>query len=384
MDASTENRTEDDRDSTDGDAADGARNGGGGRTIDRRRVLAASGVALGVAGLGGVGSAHQPDEKNPYAHEFDSAYHENYTNSNRGAAEIDWIVVHITDGSFSSAVNWFKDPDNPYDTSAHYVIRNSDGYCKQMVRDEDLAHHAAGFNSPSIGIEHEWTDGQNGISDASYDRSAKIVNHIAEEYNIPKEYYTDPCAAANASGGIVGHIENPEYCGQSANKSCPYPAWDWDRYMDFVNGTAGGGGGGGSSYSWPYFSRGDQNTDIYSVQYLLEEHGYELQYHDGIFGSGTEQHVEEFQSARGLAVDGVVGPNTWTELVVGVLGPNQDPWWATYAVQHNLKHDHGHNIAVDGYYGAETESAIETFQGNSNLSVDGQVSTETWKALVDK
>ena len=36
---------------------------------------------------------------------------------------------------------------------------------------------------------------------------------------------------------------------------------------------------------------------------------------DNVFGNKTEKMVSEFQSAKGLKVDGVVGPKTWVELV---------------------------------------------------------------------
>jgi peptidoglycan hydrolase-like protein with peptidoglycan-binding domain len=36
---------------------------------------------------------------------------------------------------------------------------------------------------------------------------------------------------------------------------------------------------------------------------------------DGIFGPRTEQRVRRFQGNEGLAVDGIVGKNTWTALL---------------------------------------------------------------------
>lgn len=364
-------------DRTDGTAGDTDRAGG----VGRRRVLRAAGAAVGAGALAGL-SGRSRAATDP-ADEFIAADSTNYSNDSRGAAEIDWIVVHVTDGSWSSAVNWFQDPDA--DVSAHYVVRNDDGHTARMVRDEDRAWHAAGFNGNSIGIEHEWHEGQDGISDAAYSASADVVDWVADQYGVPKEYYTDPCAAANASGGIVGHTDAPKYgdCSNTSSKSCPYPPWNWDRYMDFVGGSDGGDGGDGSSYAWEYFSDGDTGEDVHTIQYLLEEQGYALEYHDGIYGSETESHVEQFQSASGLAVDGVVGPNTWDALVVPVSGPDSDPWWATYAAQHSLRDGHGYDISVDGYYGSETEWAVEDFQSSAGLAADGVVDAATWQALVD-
>jgi peptidoglycan hydrolase-like protein with peptidoglycan-binding domain len=35
---------------------------------------------------------------------------------------------------------------------------------------------------------------------------------------------------------------------------------------------------------------------------------------DGIFGHQTEGGVKALQQARGLTVDGIVGPNTWHQI----------------------------------------------------------------------
>ena len=42
---------------------------------------------------------------------------------------------------------------------------------------------------------------------------------------------------------------------------------------------------------------------------------------DGIFGAITDEAVRDFQKSHGLAVDGIVGPKTWSALGIGSL-PN--------------------------------------------------------------
>jgi peptidoglycan LD-endopeptidase CwlK len=46
------------------------------------------------------------------------------------------------------------------------------------------------------------------------------------------------------------------------------------------------------------------------IQSLLNVHGYKLAV-DGIFGSGTESALKSFQGIKGIAVDGIAGPNTY-------------------------------------------------------------------------
>ena len=60
-------------------------------------------------------------------------------------------------------------------------------------------------------------------------------------------------------------------------------------------------------------SYGSQGSDVTELQKLLNNHGYSLS-EDGIFGDKTQEAVKDFQTKRGLSVDGIVGKNTWGSL----------------------------------------------------------------------
>ena len=55
---------------------------------------------------------------------------------------------------------------------------------------------------------------------------------------------------------------------------------------------------------------GDVGWDVAALQFLLHSRGYGPGGFDGIFGGNTAYAARRFQSAAGLAVDGVAGPST--------------------------------------------------------------------------
>jgi peptidoglycan hydrolase-like protein with peptidoglycan-binding domain len=59
---------------------------------------------------------------------------------------------------------------------------------------------------------------------------------------------------------------------------------------------------------------GDTGEFVKAAQNELDRHGYSLVI-DGIFGDKTDGAVRQFQRSVGLGVDGVVGPNTWREMI---------------------------------------------------------------------
>ncbi|MCX7569811.1 N-acetylmuramoyl-L-alanine amidase [Tumebacillus sp. DT12] len=151
---------------------------------------------------------------------WNAAYSGNYQVASRpGSDPINKVIIHDIEGSYSSAINWFKNPDA--NVSAHYVIRSSDGQITQMVREKDIAWHARTFNTNSIGIEHEGYANQTGwYTDSMYRASAALVKAICEKYGI-----------AMTRDNILAHSEL-----YGNDHTDPGKYWDWQYFMTLVTG----------------------------------------------------------------------------------------------------------------------------------------------------
>ncbi|MFE9769141.1 N-acetylmuramoyl-L-alanine amidase [Streptomyces sp. NPDC005808] len=131
---------------------------------------------------------------------------------------IDRVIIHVTQGSFASAVKVFQDPG--HGAAAHYIV-GQDGRVTQMIRELDVAYHAGNreYNERSVGIEHEgFVDRPEDLTDAMYEASARLTARICGRYDIPVD-----------REHIIGHVEVP-----GTDHTDPGPHWDWDRYIPLV------------------------------------------------------------------------------------------------------------------------------------------------------
>lgn len=71
---------------------------------------------------------------------------------------------------------------------------------------------------------------------------------------------------------------------------------------------------------YPLLSKGAKGEYVFVLQDALNALGYTGSGFDGIFGTGTETAVKQFQTAVGLTSDGIVGCYTWTELTSLAVG----------------------------------------------------------------
>jgi N-acetylmuramoyl-L-alanine amidase len=137
---------------------------------------------------------------------------------------------------------------------------------------------------------------------------------------------------------------------------------------------------------------GDRGKEVSDVQKRLHALGYELGNEglDGFLGPRSQLALRAFQQERGLLVDGVLGPNTWRELVEAgcALGdrllylrvPNfRGDDVLALQVKLNLL---GFNAGPErGIFDGPVERALIDFQRNAGLPSDGMVGDDTLAKL---
>ncbi len=128
-----------------------------------------------------------------------------------------------------------------------------------------------------------------------------------------------------------------------------------------------------------------QSDDVKKLQERLIELNYmEGDDPSGYYGSITAQSVGFFQRKHGLPRDGVAGAETQRLL----FSDEAKPYTVTLEAE-GLDVEHfqerlqqlGYPVAVTGYFGTETQSAVGYFQRMNGLTDDGSVGIETKDAL---
>lgn len=167
----------------------------------------------------------------------------NYT-TGRGGKSVELLVVHTCAGGYSGCWGWLNTPypDNPYKTSAHYVVNESGSQISALVDEVDTAHHVgkswqgSSTNPRSVGIEHggfpykgsnKWTEGQIAAS-------AKLACDVVKRHNIIRD-----------RNHIIGHYQ-PDPVNRANDPGTDFP---WADYMNRIEMCVTGGAGGGSGGS---------------------------------------------------------------------------------------------------------------------------------------
>lgn len=111
---------------------------------------------------------------------------------------------------------------------------------------------------------------------------------------------------------------------------------------------------------------------------------------DGSFGPVTLQAVRSFQRERSLPADGIVGAETWRALVeAGWALGNRLLWQSRRMMRGDDVRELQHRLnalgfdagSEDGVFGPLARAAVEEFQRNAGLDVDGVAGPQTVSAL---
>ncbi|MEP7059616.1 MAG: peptidoglycan-binding protein, partial [Actinomycetota bacterium] len=137
---------------------------------------------------------------------------------------------------------------------------------------------------------------------------------------------------------------------------------------------------------------GDSGAEVHDIQQRLADVGFSIAPAEAAsgFGESTQAAVRAFQESRNLRVDGLVGPDTWGQLVEAGyrLGDRTlylrspvyrgDDVRALQRKLNGLGFDAGRE---DGMFGPDTERAVREFQRNVGDAPDGMVGFATVRTL---
>lgn len=106
----------------------------------------------------------------------------------------------------------------------------------------------------------------------------------------------------------------------------------------------------------------------------------------GYFNQNTLIAVKYLQCLTFLPIDGIVGPKTWALLCEGPASlPRLHVGTASSvvkAVQEALRYAGYYFGTVDGVFQQKTAAAVKDFQVSCQMTADGVINPQTWKALI--
>lgn len=218
--------------------------------------------------------------------------------------------------------------------------------------------------------------GNRKIIEAAGTETGVILSHLKAPGSIRRWTHWGMMADVDYTGAVTVPVEEPPAC--------------WlGRYLRLVS---------------PYM-RGD---DILQVQQVLQIAGLSPGPIDGVYGPRTQNAVMAFQAARGLAIDGIIGPDTtralWGVWITDCDGkpccPGSEPQTDSFKIKRLIRITipfmRGDDVrdvqdalalygfspgGVDGIYGPRTHGAVIAFQQAKYLTVDGIVGPKTAAAL---
>jgi hypothetical protein len=184
--------------------------------------------------------------------------------------------------------------------------------------------------------------------------------------------------------------------------------YTWSGYTYVVYGATYAIGSPTTTWGTVVLRQGSNNYNVTRLEYFLKALYYFEGNPDSVFDAATTAAVKAFQSDNGLAVDGVVGTNTYAKMKVAHIMrfDNRTANWRVLSLgkkgddvaQLQYRLSAGGwlpgtpDVVIDGVFGSSTRNAVMAFQqymnttyggyGGVPLVVDGMAGVNTMKALV--
>jgi N-acetyl-anhydromuramyl-L-alanine amidase AmpD len=245
--------------------------------------------------------------------------------SSRGGQAVRLIVVHTAEGArtFSDLGAFFQQPGSQ--VSSHVGIDDTPGTVGEYVRRDGAAWTQANANPVSISAElcafAAWTPEEWAIHPHILDNCAAWIAEEAQHFGIPITKLA-PSYAQGSSPGVCAHSDLGSWGGNHGDPGANFP---WAQVIDTAKQIAAGSGAptppepeptppGTAAPPWPgrllMYPPLMQGSDVHTWQQQMAARGWSLAV-DGQYGPESQGVCRQFQAEKGLAVDGIVGPDTW-------------------------------------------------------------------------
>ena len=153
-----------------------------------------------------------------------------YDRARRAAGQVQFLVLGSAGTTYEQGIARMADPRGF--TSAHYLVRASDGQVTQLVRPADVAWFAGStaVNAASIGIALDSVGG-GGLarySEPTYTSTAALVKYLAATYRIPLDRQH-----------VLGRDELPAGAATRPVND-PGARWDWGHFFALLGAPLSG------------------------------------------------------------------------------------------------------------------------------------------------